>query len=314
MENCIGLVPTVARPALLIRSRPWLILTHGHPFFKQPQAMDITTCTVYSYEMAEFSGNIRLTCRSELRSAKECLAAGGDLCLGNPLVKPPLRIYQETGCGTTALKLFGGSAGANRWPATSADERVGLAVGYRCSCPRDCDAFPNRWNRWSIVFSDRRLYHKYCFLEVSQTISRTTTSRSQVPLAREPAAWAAKRLNTSIPTHSLAGCRNNRAMKIFFLGYPDAMDRANTESWHTAMRKHGTADAYVFQWGFQRSELEKTLLKFGYDSEQGHIIRGTFAFDEMEFKPRTHPPGEDFWVGRLRDRTSTNGVRITGTS
>ncbi len=81
-----------------------------------------------------------------------------------------------------------------------------------------------------------------------------------------------------------------------------------------AMRKHGPADAYVFQSAYQRSELEKSLCEHGYDPARGHMIRGAFAFDEFDFKPRGHQPGEDFWIGRLArpdlDKWSSNHWHI----
>ncbi|MGO9114403.1 MAG: glycosyltransferase [Thermoguttaceae bacterium] len=77
-----------------------------------------------------------------------------------------------------------------------------------------------------------------------------------------------------------------------------------------AFRKHGPAEAYVFQSAFQRSELEKVLPTFGYAPDQGHTIHGAFAFDEVPFAPRAHAPGTDFWIGRLArpdlDKWSSN--------
>jgi hypothetical protein len=77
-----------------------------------------------------------------------------------------------------------------------------------------------------------------------------------------------------------------------------------------AFRRHGPAEAYVFQSEFQRSELEKILPAFGYDRAQSRVIRGAFAFDEVPFGPRPHARGEDFTIGRLArpdaDKWSSN--------
>jgi hypothetical protein len=77
-----------------------------------------------------------------------------------------------------------------------------------------------------------------------------------------------------------------------------------------AFRQHGPAAAYVYQSQFQRDQLEKLLPNFGYAKEQGHVIHGAFAFDEIPFAPRCHKPGEEFIIGRLsrpdQDKWSTN--------
>ena len=77
-----------------------------------------------------------------------------------------------------------------------------------------------------------------------------------------------------------------------------------------AFRRHGPAEAYVFQSEFQRAELEKALLPLGHLHCQGHVIRGAFAFDEVPFAPRPHAPGEEFCIGRLArpdlDKWSSN--------
>jgi len=78
----------------------------------------------------------------------------------------------------------------------------------------------------------------------------------------------------------------------------------------TAFRKHGPAEAFVFQSEFQREELEKQLLSIGYTRERGHLIRGAFDFGEMPFAPRPHEAGGDFVIGRLSrpdlDKWSSN--------
>jgi hypothetical protein len=74
------------------------------------------------------------------------------------------------------------------------------------------------------------------------------------------------------------------------------------------------AEAYVFQSEFQKEELEKLLLPYGYLHGQGHLIRGAFDFSEIEHSPFPHAPGSDFWIGRLArpdlDKWSSNHWRI----
>ena len=81
-----------------------------------------------------------------------------------------------------------------------------------------------------------------------------------------------------------------------------------------AFRRHGPAEAYVFQSEFQRAELEKVLPAFGYTPEHGRVIRGALSFDELLFCPRPHPPTEDFYIGKLArpdlDKWSSNHWRI----
>lgn len=74
--------------------------------------------------------------------------------------------------------------------------------------------------------------------------------------------------------------------------------------------EQGLFDAFVFQSEFQRQELEDQLLPYGYLPAQGHLIRGAFDYDEWEFAPRSHLPGEVFVVGRMArpdtDKWSSN--------
>ena len=75
-------------------------------------------------------------------------------------------------------------------------------------------------------------------------------------------------------------------------------------------RERGPFDAHVFQSDFQRSMLEPELTKVGYRPKLGHLIRGAFDFEEWEFAPRGHAPGEPFVVGRAarpdHDKWSSN--------
>ncbi len=81
-----------------------------------------------------------------------------------------------------------------------------------------------------------------------------------------------------------------------------------------AFRRHGPAEAYVFQSEFQRAELEKVLPTFGYRPAQGRVIRGALSFGELPFCPRPHRPPEEFYIGKLArpdlDKWSSNHWRI----
>jgi hypothetical protein len=81
-----------------------------------------------------------------------------------------------------------------------------------------------------------------------------------------------------------------------------------------AFRRHGPAEAYVFQSEFQRTELEKVLPALGYTPAMGRVIRGAFSFDEIPFCPRPHEAGEDFHIGKLArpdlDKWSSNHWHI----
>jgi hypothetical protein len=82
------------------------------------------------------------------------------------------------------------------------------------------------------------------------------------------------------------------------------------------IRRHGPADAYVFQSEFQRRMLEAVLTPLGYNPDTGHLIRGAFDLSEFPFAPRAHAPGEPFIVGRLSrpdsDKWSSNTWSIYG--
>ncbi|HUU95391.1 MAG TPA: glycosyltransferase [Phycisphaerae bacterium] len=72
----------------------------------------------------------------------------------------------------------------------------------------------------------------------------------------------------------------------------------------------GVLDAYVFQSEYQRKQLERTLVNFGYTPDRGHTIRGAFDVAEFPFQPRAHDHREQFVLGRLArgapDKWSTN--------
>ena len=88
------------------------------------------------------------------------------------------------------------------------------------------------------------------------------------------------------------------------------------DSEKTAFRRHGPADAYVFQSEFQRSQIEPELLTVGCDCGWGFLIRGALDLSEFPFRPRPHAPDTDFVVGRLarpdRDKWSSITWAIYG--
>ena len=63
--------------------------------------------------------------------------------------------------------------------------------------------------------------------------------------------------------------------------------------------RHGPFDRYVFQSRYQHDQLVPRLERFGYRPEQGHIIRGAFAFGDVPFEPLPHGTGEPFVIGRV---------------
>ncbi len=63
--------------------------------------------------------------------------------------------------------------------------------------------------------------------------------------------------------------------------------------------QHGPFDAYVFQSGYQQSELEPQLARFGVQSEQCHRIPGAFCCDEFSFRPLAHASDQPLVIGRL---------------
>ncbi len=64
-------------------------------------------------------------------------------------------------------------------------------------------------------------------------------------------------------------------------------------------RQCGSFDRHVFQSRYQRDQLSKQLVKFGYDDARGVVIRGAFDISEFPFQPRAHRSGETFVIGRL---------------
>jgi hypothetical protein len=83
-----------------------------------------------------------------------------------------------------------------------------------------------------------------------------------------------------------------------------------------AAKTYGPPEAYVFQSEYQRGVLEPLLMPLGYNARLGHLIRGAFAFDEIPYAPRPHPPQQDFWIGRLArpdlDKWSSTHWKILG--
>lgn len=64
-------------------------------------------------------------------------------------------------------------------------------------------------------------------------------------------------------------------------------------------RRYGLFDRYVFQSGFQQSELQPQLEKFGFKLEQGCQIHGAFGWDDFPFAPLPHSTGSPFVIGRI---------------
>jgi len=64
-------------------------------------------------------------------------------------------------------------------------------------------------------------------------------------------------------------------------------------------RKCGVFDRHVFQSRYQHDQLVPQLRRFGYDDDQGCIIRGAFDVDEFPFRPLPHRSDERFTIGRI---------------
>jgi hypothetical protein len=73
-------------------------------------------------------------------------------------------------------------------------------------------------------------------------------------------------------------------------------------------RRHGCFDRYVFQSRFQSDQLTPQLTRFGFEPDQGVIIRGAFDPSEFFYSPLHHAPGEIFNVGRI-GRAETDKIR-----
>jgi hypothetical protein len=79
-------------------------------------------------------------------------------------------------------------------------------------------------------------------------------------------------------------------------------------------KKNGTPDAMIYQSEFQRSELERDLYPFGYESSQGYLIHGAFEIGDWKFEPLQHGENEPFVIGRAArpdcDKWSSNTWKI----
>ena len=60
-----------------------------------------------------------------------------------------------------------------------------------------------------------------------------------------------------------------------------------------------TFEAYVFQSEWQRKILETVIGTYGYQPEQGHLIRGAFDCSEFPFNPLERRQGMPFMIGRI---------------
>jgi glycosyltransferase involved in cell wall biosynthesis len=61
----------------------------------------------------------------------------------------------------------------------------------------------------------------------------------------------------------------------------------------------GTFGRHVFQSRYQRDQLLPQLRRYGFDENQGFVLRGAFDVDEFPFEPLPHQPGTVFTVGRI---------------
>lgn len=77
-------------------------------------------------------------------------------------------------------------------------------------------------------------------------------------------------------------------------------------------RDHGPADVMMYQSEFQRQKIESSegMLGVEYNPQSAHLIRGAFDFDDWDFSPLSHTPGEQFVFGRAarpaEDKWSSN--------
>jgi hypothetical protein len=63
--------------------------------------------------------------------------------------------------------------------------------------------------------------------------------------------------------------------------------------------RHGLPDGFMFQSEFQRDRFAAAYKRYGYQPEQGHLIRGAFFADEFDFNPAKRVAGEPFVIGKL---------------
>ncbi len=80
------------------------------------------------------------------------------------------------------------------------------------------------------------------------------------------------------------------------------------------IRENGLFDAYHFQSNYQREMIEPRLKEFGYQPEQGHLIRGAFDTQDWPYKPLPHARQSPFVLGKLArcdmDKWSSDFFRI----
>jgi hypothetical protein len=74
--------------------------------------------------------------------------------------------------------------------------------------------------------------------------------------------------------------------------------------------RHGLPDGFMFQSEFQRDRFAAAYKRYGYQPEQGHLIRGAFFPDEFPFRR----PASRSSSASSPGRTRTNGARIIGKS
>lgn len=73
-------------------------------------------------------------------------------------------------------------------------------------------------------------------------------------------------------------------------------------------------DAYLFQGEFQRQELEREYVRFGYEPALGHLIRGYLHLSDRPFEPSVRRAEDDFVVGRLARPDLSKWSRATWTT
>jgi hypothetical protein len=91
--------------------------------------------------------------------------------------------------------------------------------------------------------------------------------------------------------HHLFPKLNCRFIFVPCMCYPD-------QTFRTAMRQ-GHVHAVVYQSRYQQGEVERRLAGDNYRHGMGHLIRGYFDWDAVEYQPVPHAPHTPFVIGRI---------------